>query len=121
MHRLSAAICLDRTLSWLNFLPYYTCLFLASINLFPPNEVSLLLIAVQFFTLVCQHTLPMTTASSVPQTASNGPIATHFTISIISRLVTPNQVNRRFSYCLLHLQVFNPSNDFKIFPHNSQQ
>ena len=59
-----------------------------------PTEVRL-----KFFTLVCRDimTLLMTTVSLAPQTTSDGSIATHCTISVVSTLVTPN-----LSHCLLH-------------------
>ena len=42
----------------------------------------------------------MTTASLAPQTTSDGSIATHCTISIVSTLVTPNLATTRMSHCL---------------------
>ena len=49
-----------------------------------------------------------------PQTTSNGPIAAHCTISIVSILVTSSLTTRRMSQCLLHHKLFKSSNDFKI-------
>ena len=49
-YRISASIGVDRNPSWLTFLPYHTCLFPACTNQLP---VSLILIVVQFFTLMC--------------------------------------------------------------------
>ena len=63
-----------------------------------PTEIRL-----KFFTLVCHDitTLLMTTASLVPQTTSDGSIATPSTISIVTTLVTPNLATTRMSHCLL--------------------
>ena len=44
----------------------------------------------------------MTTASLAPQATSDGSIATHCTISVVSTLVTPNLATTRMSYYLLH-------------------
>ena len=59
----------------------------------------------------------MTTAFFATQTTSNGPIATHCIIPIVSTLVTPNLVITRISNCLFSSQVFNPSNNFNTHTH----
>ena len=63
----------------------------------------------------------MTTASFAMKAISKGPIAADFTIPIVLTLVTLSLFTTRISHCLLHPQVFNSSNDFKILPHISQQ
>ena len=59
----------------------------------------------------------MTTAFFATQTTSNGPIATHCIIPIVSTLVTPSLVITRISNCLFSSQVFNPSNNFNTHTH----
>ena len=67
------------------------------------------------------HTVLMTRPSLFPKTTSNGPIAIHCTIPIVSTLVTLNLVKTSISHCLYQPQVFNILNDFKLPPHITLQ
>ena len=71
-YRISASIGVDRTPSWLTFLPYHTFLFPACTNQLPRNEVSLILIVVQFFTLMCHD------ITHSPYDRNTFPLADHF-------------------------------------------
>ena len=116
---ISAAIGLDRNPSWLIFLPKCTCLFPECKNQLPRNGLSLILIVIQFFTLVCHdithppydyrifclaHRLKKTNRNSLPNSHSFNTCHSQSTHHNDFSLPAPPS-------------SFNPSNDVKIPPH----
>ena len=110
---------MDRNPSWLIFLPKCTCLFPECKNQLPRNGLSLILIVVQFFTLVCHdithppydyrifcpaHRLKKTNRNSLPNSHSFNTCHSQSTHHNDFSLPAPPS-------------SFNPSNDVKIPPH----